>query len=249
MTGPFTALERFFERIFERPAARLFGASVEPVQVRHRLERAMDGAPRTSGGFVPDRYRVRVHPDDLAGLGDTVPGFADALVVHARSRGYPLQRRPVVELSGDPGVPGGEVVVDATFEGAMEDGYTDRAGLADGASGHPPADGTMVFEVPVARVPYATLIVRSPGVAPLEFPVRAASVRIGRGDENDLVLPDSRVSRRHGLLSARQGGLVYTDLGSTNGSFVNAGRVSEVALGSGDVLQLGNSTVTVAPGR
>ncbi len=209
----------------------------------------MDGASRTPTGFVPDRYLVRVNPADLAGLGDTVPGFADALVAHARSRGYPLQRRPLVELSADPGVSGGDVMVDATFEAAMEDGSPDRAGPSHGGSDRPPADGTMVFEVPMARVPYATLLVRSPGVAPREFPVRAASVRIGRGDENDLVLPDSRVSRRHGLLSARQGGLVYTDLGSTNGSFVNAGRVSEVALGSGDVLQLGDSTVTVAPGR
>ncbi len=71
-------------------------------------------------------------------------------------------------------------------------------------------------------------------------------MRIGRDGDNDLVLPDPRVSRQHGLLSARQGGLVYTDLGSTNGSFVNAGRVREVALGPGDVLQLGDSTVTVA---
>ena len=249
MTGPLTALERFFERLFERPAARLFGASLEPVQVRHRLERAMDGASRTPGGFVPDRYHVRVNPDDLAGLGDTVPGYTEALVAHARERGYRMRRRPTVQVSGDPNVAVGDVAVDASFVTAVGDGLSGRHGPGDGAPDQPLPDGTMVFEVPVARVPYAVLVVRSPGVAPHEFPVRAASVRIGRGEENDLVLPDSRVSRRHGLLSARQGSLVYTDLGSTNGSFVNAGRVSEVALGSGDVLQVGDSTVTIAPGR
>ena len=57
---------------------------------------------------------------------------------------------------------------------------------------------------------------------------------------------DERVSRYHGQIVSRQGALVYTDLGSTNGSYVNGARVSEIALGSGDVLQVGNCTVTLA---
>jgi FHA domain/FhaA, N-terminal domain len=255
MSGPFTALERFFERIFERPAARLFGAGVEPVQVRHRLERAMDGAQRPRGGFVPDQYRVRVHPDDLGGLGDAQAGFVAALVAHARSQGYRLPRRPVVVLSGDPGVDRGDVVVDATFgavmarAGARPSGAPGSGGAAADGQEAPPSGATVVFQVPATRVPLATLLVQSPGAAPREYPVRIASVRIGRGSDNDLVLADARVSRQHGLLSARQGGLVYTDLGSSNGSFVNAGRVREVALGPGDVLRLGDTTVTIAHDR
>ena len=250
MNGPLAALERLFERIFERPAARLFGTGVEPVQVRHRLERAMDAARHSPGGYAPDRYTVRVNPGDLAGLGDTVPSFAVALVAHARSQGYRLPGRPTVELVGDPKVAPGDLAVEAGFGtdgGRARSGTVDRPGdLPVGALGQPPAGATMVFEVPQTRVPSATLLVESPGVAPREFPVRAPSVRIGRGEENDLVLPDSRISRAHGLLTARQGGLVYTDLGSTNGSFVNGARVSEVALGPGDVLRLGDSTVTIA---
>jgi len=250
MTGPLTALERFFERIFERPAARLFGTAIEPVQVRHRLERAMDAGDRAPGGFAPDRYDVRVNPADLGGLGDAVPAFADALVAHARSWGYRLRRRPTVTLSGDPDVAPGDVAVEArlgtAFAGAGAEAVHSAAG---DPAGEPASGATMAFRIPVARVPYATLLVRSPGVAQRDYPVRDASVRIGRDQDNDLVLLDSRVSRRHGLLSARQGGLVYTDLGSTNGSFVNAGRVREVALGPGDVLLLGDSTVTIAQGR
>ncbi|HXQ96044.1 MAG TPA: FhaA domain-containing protein [Candidatus Acidoferrales bacterium] len=250
MTGPLTALERFFERIFERPAARLFGTAVEPVQVRHRLERAMDAGDRAPGGFAPDRYHVRVNPADLGGLGDAVPAFADALVAHARNRGYRLRRRPTVTLSGDPDVALGDVAVEARLGGALaRPGVEALHSAAGDPAGEPASGATMAFRIPVARVPYATLLVKSPGVAPRDYPVRDASVRIGRDQDNDLVLLDSRVSRRHGLLSARQGGLVYTDLGSTNGSFVNAGRVREVALGPGDVLRLGDSTVTIAQGR
>ena len=253
MNGPLAALERLFERIFERPAARLFGTAVEPVQVRHRLERAMDSAGHSPAGYVPDRYTVRVNPGDLAGLGDTVPSFAVALVAHARSQGYRLPGRPAVELVGDPTVAPGDLAVATSFGTAGGPAHAGAVGRPGGVPvGEPdaaPSGATMVFQVPQARVPYATLRVVSPGVAPREFPVRAPSVRIGRGEENDLVLPDSRISRAHGLLSARQGGLVYTDLGSTNGSFVNGTRVSEVALGPGDVLRLGDSTVTITGGQ
>ena len=253
MSGPLAALERLFERIFERPAARLFGTGVEPVQVRHRLERAMDGAQHAPGGYAPHRYTVRVNPGDLAGLGELVPAFAAALVAHARSQGYRLRGQPTVQLAGDPGVAPGDLAVETGFgidDGRAPTGAVGRPGGAPvGDLGQAPAGATMVFEVPKARVPYATLRVETPGVAPREFPVRAPSVRIGRGEENDLVLPDSRISRAHGLVSARQGGLVYTDLGSTNGSFVNGTRVREVALGPGDVLRLGDSTVTIAGGR
>jgi pSer/pThr/pTyr-binding forkhead associated (FHA) protein len=43
------------------------------------------------------------------------------------------------------------------------------------------------------------------------------------------------------------GMLVFTDLGSTNGSFLNGSAVTEIALGPGDVLQMGRSTVTIEP--
>jgi len=48
-------------------------------------------------------------------------------------------------------------------------------------------------------------------------------------------------------MSVRLGMLVYTDLGSTNGSYLNGGHVTEIALGPGDVLQVGSSTVTIEP--
>ena len=39
---PLAAIERFFERLFERPSARLFRTHVQPVQIQRRIERAME---------------------------------------------------------------------------------------------------------------------------------------------------------------------------------------------------------------
>jgi pSer/pThr/pTyr-binding forkhead associated (FHA) protein len=91
------------------------------------------------------------------------------------------------------------------------------------------------------------LAVRCPGQQVSRVPVRPGTIRLGRALDNDVVLTDDRVSRRHGQIGIRHGMLVYTDLGSTNGSFLNNGAVTEIALGPGDVLQLGSSTITIEP--
>jgi len=70
-------------------------------------------------------------------------------------------------------------------------------------------------------------------------------MRIGRSSECELVLRDPRASRQHARLTARDGVLVLTDLGSTNGTHVNGQRVSEVVLGEGDRISIGETVLIV----
>ncbi len=77
------------------------------------------------------------------------------------------------------------------------------------------------------------------------IPMTGAPMRIGRAPECELVLKDNRVSRRHARLAARDGVLVLTDLGSTNGTRVNGNRVTEVVLGAGDRIQIGETSLVV----
>lgn len=50
---------------------------------------------------------------------------------------------------------------------------------------------------------------------------------VGRGKENDLVIPDQCISRNHAILQTTKAGEFYLiDLGSRNGTFVNGRRVS-----------------------
>jgi pSer/pThr/pTyr-binding forkhead associated (FHA) protein len=75
--------------------------------------------------------------------------------------------------------------------------------------------------------------------------VDGTPLTIGRSPDNVLVIEDRRVSRHHGRFQARRGTLVYTDLGSTNGSRVNGIRVDELVLGEGDRLQVGDTVMVV----
>lgn len=95
--------------------------------------------------------------------------------------------------------------------------------------------------------PHATIEVCLPDGARLDVAFDGTVLDVGRGTDNHIVIPDERVSRHHGRFSARHGTLVYTDLGSTNGSQVGGVPVREVALGAGDVVRLGRATLTVRP--
>lgn len=99
----------------------------------------------------------------------------------------------------------------------------------------------------IGTMPSALVHVRMQGGVVRTFTFGGGSAHIGRSNDNEIIIIDDRVSRRHGRLTNRQGTLVYTDLGSTNGSFVNGTRVREIALGGGDVVRLGNSTLTIQP--
>ncbi|WAL61289.1 adenylate/guanylate cyclase domain-containing protein [Thermocoleostomius sinensis] len=66
---------------------------------------------------------------------------------------------------------------------------------------------------------------------------------VGRGDDNNFVLPDRWISRNHAMLQRMETGEYYLiDLGSRNGSFVNGRRVSvPVTLQNGDQLTFGQT--------
>ncbi len=64
---------------------------------------------------------------------------------------------------------------------------------------------------------------------------------IGRGLENSLCVPASVVSRSHAELIRIGDDFMLRDLGSTNGSYVNSGRISEQILNDGDLLRFGNN--------
>jgi pSer/pThr/pTyr-binding forkhead associated (FHA) protein len=62
---------------------------------------------------------------------------------------------------------------------------------------------------------------------------------IGRGPDCDLRLGSSEISRHHCLLRVRGGEVTVTDLGSSNGTYLNGMRIrSQAALHSGDELRI-----------
>jgi pSer/pThr/pTyr-binding forkhead associated (FHA) protein len=59
-----------------------------------------------------------------------------------------------------------------------------------------------------------------------------------------IVVPDSRISKRHVRIVPRDGRVWAIDEGSTNGTFLKGQRITEVQLKRGDALVLGDDAAT-----
>lgn len=70
----------------------------------------------------------------------------------------------------------------------------------------------------------------------------SARVTLGRESRNDITIPDINVSRTHAEISlSPQGAWVITDLGSTNGTYVNGRAVASQSLNEGDHIAMGST--------
>jgi len=83
-------------------------------------------------------------------------------------------------------------------------------------------------------LPQAFLIVGGTQI----FTLEEDTVNIGRLNENNLVIDDPRVSRRHAQIRVIKGRHMIFDLESSGGTFVNSKRIKQVTLHPGDVLSL-----------
>lgn len=79
-------------------------------------------------------------------------------------------------------------------------------------------------------------------------PLGSTTFRIGRKPGNDLVLADEKTSGVHAEIVLEGDRYVLRDLGSTNGTFLDGRRVTELVLGSGDTFVIGRVRVRFVGG-
>jgi len=73
------------------------------------------------------------------------------------------------------------------------------------------------------------------------------SATLGREAKNDFAIQDPQASRAHCRIEGKLGEFVLTDLDSSNGTFVNGERQTQVKLSAGDRIALGESLVCFLP--
>ena len=91
------------------------------------------------------------------------------------------------------------------------------------------------------------LVVIGGGIPGAMIRLSGGGTRLGRAADNTLQLPDISISRYHAFLGVDEEGQVrLSDLGSTNGTFINERRIPEhtpVRIEDGDRLQFGANVV------
>lgn len=166
-----------------------------------------------------------------------------------RRRPYNSLSMPAVPVAQGQAGPGG-------YGGGYADGYGGYQqqqppdGYGGGQPGYaePYADPYGQQPQPAATVPppYQRSQVRhilTVDGSELWHELQAGSNVIGRGQDADLRLPDTGVSRRHIDIRFDGAMAVLHDLGSTNGTTVNGHRAQSWQLQHGDVIRLGHTVL------
>ena len=220
----------------------MFGAKLQPVQIAKRLIRAMEANQTISLSktFVPNSYVVSLGPVDFAQFDQYRKSLerdlAETLLGAARDRSFTLLAYPSVEIERDDDMPPGDIRVSC----AMVDASGDEVAADPKALGAVESGHTMVLDREALmkdrpRAPRASIEQRDGPAVPLG----PDPVLIGRDPQNDVVLDDRRVSRKHAEVRLRLGRYTLYDLQSTNGTYVNGRRVAEKVLEDKDKISIG----------
>lgn len=126
----------------------------------------------------------------------------------------------------------------ANATGAMPANVGEKPELPPQAFAPPPtqAHPKAVEPLPAGA---ALLVVKRGPAAESRFVLDQPVITVGRQQDNDLVLDDVTVSRRHAEFHRRDQGFLVRDVGSLNGTYVNREPVAEASLVSGDEVQIG----------
>ena len=251
------AVERSFENIFDGLFSRAFKSGVKPLQLGRRLlqvvdaERDIDAQGRR---VVPNSYLVQLSPADREGFADIEPTLVQELTAALREyiaqEGYHVDGKARVALRTNPDLRKGKFDIDSRniASDASAEKSDEAAPVATEAPSAPAADNVPVSPpvlsmVPGVGVDVAPAVLTLPGGQRIEL--HEGHYVLGRHLENDIVVNDSNVSRKHAEFVCAAGEVVVRDLGSTNGTKVNGVAISgEQLLQHGDVINLGTAQIT-----
>jgi hypothetical protein len=174
--------------------------------------------------FAPDQFTLSVHPEGLIQIGQ-LPHDLQMIITRdfrqaLQDAGFLFAREIHFTLATDPTLPQDGVRVIGWHSSNPLDIQGEITQIEEYDTDRPPAGAFLVVE------------------GRRHFPLSAPLIQIGRRLDNDLVIDDPRVSRRHLRLLANRGTYVLRDLNSTAGTYVNGVRVREQSLQPGDVINV-----------
>jgi Protein of unknown function (DUF3662)/FHA domain len=233
--------ERRLEGLVEGLFAATFRGGLQPVELAKRIMREMD-AGKTVGVnevLAPNAFVLHLSRPDFDRFEQAENALAGELTrvvrEHAAERGWALVGPPHVEFQVDDNLGKGRMRCDASLVGGANSGDPmptpiEPMAAPIGSSG-------------VGAEPNAALLVLEEGRPGRTVRIRKGVATIGRLPECDVVVGDPGASRRHAEIRHEEGVYVLSDLGSTNGTLVNAEPVESRELRDGDRITIGTTVL------
>lgn len=216
------------ERSLDRGVSQIFsrgGGAIKPLDLAQGLKRECDDQIQMldrSRTLAPNTYFIYLNSvdyDRFASWEETlVQELQSILIDHAEKNKYLLVGGVSVSIVRDDEVKAGR------FE---TESKTERSSLA-------PATSSGGESHPILEINSQQYLLTGPVTV------------IGRGGDSDIILEDTGVSRHHLELRVDAGAMTATDLGSTNGTFINGERIkTPTSLPDGATIRMGRTRITV----
>jgi hypothetical protein len=250
-------IEKRMESLVEGVFGRAFRRQIHPVEIAKGLTKQMDEGRMVSISrtYAPNDFTVHLSKEDSEAIQAYQEALRDELIqyasTHADNKDYHLMTPPRVRFETEDSLRFGEFGITAKLTGgsgpraagAPQDtsGQTRIFRTEDAVEAR--AQGTASISPEEARRHGLAREVVELVLDDKTYPLEGHGPwTVGRSQENDIVVSDPNVSRRHARLSRADNGFVVEDLGSTNGTLLDGAPIDRERIESGDELTFGQST-------
>lgn len=222
--GVFDRFEKAVEQGVNAPFSKMFKSKVKAVDIASAIRQSMDThqASLSNGQVVvPNDYEVCLAQADLDAVENSNSQVLSQeleyeVTRHAKEQNFSFVGPISIRFSVDPGQTTGAIAVHS---------LTKRGPAA------PVTTAQATPQHPIIDIEGRQWLLTEPVTV------------IGRGSEADIVIHDSGVSRRHLELRITPTGVIATDLGSTNGTYIEGHRIDAATLLDGNELTIGRTHI------
>lgn len=207
--------ERKLESLVEGVFTKSFKSGVQPIELAKKLEKEMNEKKTVSVAkvYAPNHYTFYLSPQDREEFSSFEPQLVlelkEFLKKQLKAKKYALMGEPEIILEERKDLSLGEFIL--------------KSKLAS----------------PEKQVIQASLTLSFKGEDEEIFFLSKPVTTIGRIESNDIVIPDPSISRHHAQIKLADGKFLLRDLDSTNGTFLDGKRITEVPLRDGAQIATG----------
>jgi hypothetical protein len=251
-------IEKRMESLVEGVFGRAFRRQIHPVEIAKGLTKQMDEGRMVSISrtYAPNDFTVHLSKEDTESIRAYQASLKDELIqyasTHAENKNYHLMTPPRIRFETEDTLRFGEFGVTAKLtggdgpreKGAPQDtsGQT-RIFRTEESSGGEMDQGTATISADEARRHGLAREIVEVVLGDEKHQLEGRGPwSLGRSQENDIVINDPNVSRRHARISRTDSGFVVEDLGSTNGTLLDGAPIDRERIEGGDELTFGQST-------
>ena len=251
-------IEKRMESLVEGVFGRAFRRQIHPVEIAKGLTKQMDEGRMVSISrtYAPNDFTVHLSKEDTESIRAYQASLKDELIqyasTHAENKNYHLMTPPIIRFETEDTLRFGEFGVTAKLtggdgpreKGAPQDtsGQT-RIFRTEESSGGEIDQGTATISADEARRHGLAREIVEVVLGDEKHQLEGRGPwSVGRSQENDIVINDPNVSRKHARISRADNGFVVEDLGSTNGTLLDGAPIDRERIEGGDELTFGQST-------